>query len=161
MILIFRPFKIGDYVEAGGQAGTVKSVSLFITEMATPDNVQIIVPNSQIWGSAVVNYSFHDTRRVDLALGISYEDNISTAVEAINQAIAADERVLTDPEPMVAVSALADSSVNFVIRIWCKAGDYWPLKFGMTRALKEKMDGEGISIPYPQRTVHMIQQNGG
>jgi len=161
MILIFRPFKTGDYVEAGGKAGTVKEVSLFITEMVTPDNVQIIVPNSQIWGSSVVNYSFHDTRRVDLALGISYEDNIEMAVAAIKQTIAADDRVLQDPEPMVAVSELADSSVNFVIRVWCKAADYWALKFDMTRALKEKMDSEGISIPYPQRTVHMIQQAGG
>ena len=160
MILIFRPFKIGDYVEAGGQAGTIQAVTLFITEMVTPDNVQIIVPNSQIFGSSVVNYSFHDTRRVDLALGISYEDNIEMAVEAINQTIAADARVLKDPEPMVAVSELADSSVNFVIRAWCNASDYWPLKFAMTRALKEKMDSEGISIPYPQQTVHMIQQSG-
>ncbi len=160
MILIFRPFKIGDYVEAGGQAGTIKAVTLFITEMTTPDNVQIIVPNSQVWGSSVVNYSFHDTRRLDLALGISYEDNIELAVEAINQTIGADARVLKDPEPLVAVSELADSSVNFVIRVWCNASDYWPLKFAMTRALKEKMDSEGISIPYPQQTVHMIQQSG-
>ena len=160
MILIFRPFKIGDYVEAGGQAGTIQAVTLFITEMVTPDNVQIIVPNSQIFGSSVVNYSFHDTRRVDLALGISYEDNIEMAVEAINQTIAADARVLKDPEPMVAVSELADSSVNFVIRVWCNASDYWALKFDMTRALKEKMDSEGISIPYPQQTVHMIQKSG-
>ncbi len=161
MILIFRPFKIGDYVEVAGQAGTVKAVTLFITELSTPDNVQIIVPNSQVWGSSVVNYSFHDTRRVDLALGISYEDNIEMAVAAINQTIAADSRVLKDPEPMVAVSELADSSVNFVIRVWCNAADYWGLKFDMTRALKEKMDSEGISIPYPQQTVHMIQQAGG
>ena len=160
MILIFRPFKIGDYVEAGGQAGTIQAVTLFITEMVTPQNVQIIVPNSQIWGSSVVNYSFHDTRRLDLALGISYEDNIEMAVQAINQTIGADARVLKDPEPLVAVSELADSSVNFVIRVWCEASDYWALKFDMTRALKEKMDSEGISIPYPQQTVHMIQQTG-
>jgi len=160
MILIFRPFKIGDYVEAGGQAGTIQAVTLFITEMVTPQNVQIIVPNSQIWGSSVVNYSFHDTRRLDLALGISYEDNIEMAVQAINQTIGADARVLKDPEPLVAVSELADSSVNFVIRVWCEASDYWALKFDMTRALKEKMDSEGISIPYPQQTVHMIQKSG-
>ena len=160
MILIFRPFKIGDYVEVAGQAGTVKAVTLFITELSTPDNVQIIVPNSEVWGSSVVNYSFHDTRRVDLVLGISYEDNIEMAAAAIKQTIGADERVLKDPEPMVAVSELADSSVNFVIRLWCNATDYWALKFDMTRALKEKMDSEGISIPYPQQTVHMIQQSG-
>jgi small conductance mechanosensitive channel len=161
MILIFRPFKIGDYVEAGGKAGTVKAVTLFITELATPDNVQIILPNGQVWGSSVVNYSFHNTRRVDLALGIGYGDNIGMAVAAVEQTIAADDRVLKDPEPMVAVSDLADSSVNLVIRVWCQAPDYWALKFDLTRALKEKMDSEGISIPYPQRTVHMIQQAGG
>jgi len=160
MILIFRPFKIGDYVETGGKAGTVKAVTLFITELATPDNVQIILPNAQVWGSSVVNYSFHDTRRVDLALGIGYGDDIGAAVEAAKTAIAADARVLKDPEAMVAVSDLGDSSVNLVIRVWCQAADYWDLKFDLTRALKETMDGEGISIPYPQRTVHMIQQAG-
>jgi len=160
MILIFRPFKIGDYVEAGGKAGTVEAVTLFITELATPDNVQIILPNAQVWGSSVVNYSFHDTRRVDLALGIGYGDDIGAAVEAAKTAIAADARVLKDPEAMVAVSDLGDSSVNLVIRVWCQAADYWDLKFDLTRALKETMDGEGISIPYPQRTVHMIQQAG-
>ena len=161
MILIFRPFKIGDYVETGGKAGTVKAVTLFITELVTPDNVQIILPNGQVWGSSVVNYSFHDTRRVDLALGIGYDDDIGSAVEAVKATIAADARVLKDPEPMVAVSELADSSVNLVIRVWCQAADYWDLKFDLTRALKEKMDSAGISIPYPQRTVHMIQQAGG
>ncbi len=160
MLLIFRPFKIGDYVEVAGHAGTVKEVSLFITELSTPDNVQIIVPNSQAWGSSVVNYSFHETRRVDLVLGIAYEDNIGAAVAAIEATIGGDERVLKDPEPMVAVSELADSSVNLVIRVWCNAGDYWPLKFDLTRALKEKMDSESISIPYPQSTVHMVQQAG-
>jgi small conductance mechanosensitive channel len=160
MILIFRPFKVGDYVEAGGKAGSVKDVTLFITELATPDNVQIILPNSQVWGAPVVNYSFHETRRVDLVLGVSYEDDVGKAAEAINATIAADARVLQDPEPMVAVSELADSSVNFVVRVWCQAADYWPLKFDLTRALKEKMDSAGISIPYPQRTVHMIQKSG-
>ena len=158
MILIFRPFKIGDYVEVAGQAGTVKAVTLFVTELATPDNVQIIVPNGQVWGSSVVNYSFHDTRRCDIALGISYEDDIAKAMAAIEEVIKADSRANSDPAPMVAVAELADSSVNFTIRIWCASADYWGLKFDMTRALKEKMDSEGISIPYPQQTVHMIQQ---
>ena len=158
MILIFRPFKIGDYVEVAGQAGTVKAVTLFVTELATPDNVQIIVPNGQVWGSAVVNYSFHNTRRCDIALGIAYEDDIAKAMAAIEDVIKADSRANADPAPMVAVAELADSSVNFTIRIWCASADYWGLKFDMTRALKERMDSEGISIPYPQQTVHMIQQ---
>jgi small conductance mechanosensitive channel len=157
MILMFRPFKVGDYVELAGHAGTIKTVSLFVTEMSSPDNVQIIVPNSQVWGSSVKNYSFHETRRVDIALGISYEDDIDKAVSAIDQTINSDGRVLKEPATMVAVSELADSSVNFTIRVWCETGDYWPLKFDLTRALKEKMDSEEISIPYPQQTVHMVQ----
>lgn len=157
MILIFRPFKIGDYVEVAGHAGTVKTVSLFVTEMSSPDNVQIIVPNGQVWGSSVKNYSFHETRRVDLALGIGYEDDIGKAIAAIDQTVNSDGRVLKEPAAMVAVSELADSSVNFTVRVWCAAGDYWPLKFDLMRALKEKMDSENISIPYPQQTVHMIQ----
>ncbi len=156
MILIFRPFKIGDYVEVAGHAGTVSAVTLFITELTTPDNVQIIAPNNQVWGSSVKNYSFHETRRLDLSLGIAYEDDIGKAMAAINDIIANEGRALKDPESMVAVSELADSSVNFVIRIWCNAGDYWPMKFDLTRALKERMDSEGISIPYPQRTVHNV-----
>jgi small conductance mechanosensitive channel len=156
MLLFFRPFKVGDYVEAGGVAGTVKEISLFVTELSTPDNVQILAPNSQIWGSAVKNYSFHETRRVDLVLGISYEDDLDKAIGVVEALAQADGRVHDDPAPMVVVSELADNSVNLVIRLWCKSGDYWPLKFDMTKALKQRMDAEGISIPYPQRTLHVV-----
>ena len=156
MLLFFRPFKVGDYVEAGGLAGTVKEINLFVTELSTPDNVQILAPNSQIWGSAVKNYSFHETRRVDLVLGISYEDDVDKAIGVVETMAKADERVLDDPAPMVVVGELADNSVNLVIRLWCNAGDYWPLKFDMTKALKQRMDTEGISIPYPQRTLHVV-----
>jgi len=161
MILIYHRFKIGDFVEVAGHAGSIKAMTLFVTELSTPDGVPIVVPNSQIWGSAVKNYSFHDTRRLDLALGISYEDDIDKAMTAIDAAINTDDRVLKDPATMVAVSELADSSVNFTIRVWCNSGDYWPLKFDLTRGLKEKMDAENISITYPQQTVHNIQQSGG
>jgi small conductance mechanosensitive channel len=156
MLLFFRPFKVGDYVEAGGLAGTVKAITLFVTELSTPDNVQILAPNSQIWGSAVKNYSFHATRRVDLVLGISYEDDVDKAIGVVEALARADDRVLDDPAPMVVVGELADNSVNLVIRLWCQAGDYWPLKFDMTKTLKQSMDSEGISIPYPQRTLHVV-----
>ncbi|MBT5107917.1 MAG: mechanosensitive ion channel [Rhodospirillaceae bacterium] len=161
MLLFFRPFRIGDYVEAGGVAGTVKAITLFVTELATPDNVQILVPNGQVWGSSVRNYSHHPTRRVDLALGIAYEDDIDAATRVILDTVSADARVHGDPEPMTAVSELADSSVNFVIRVWCDAGDYWDVKFDLTKALKQKLDAAGISIPYPQRTVHLVQPGEG
>ncbi len=161
MLLIFRPFKVGDFIEAGGVSGTVKGITLFVTELATPDNVQIIAPNAQLWGTAVKNYSFHATRRVDFLLGIAYEDEIEKAIAAVNDVIAGDSRALKDPEPFVVVSELADSSVNLTIRIWVNAGDFWPLKFDLTRAFKERLDAEGISIPYPQRTVHVESDGPG
>ncbi len=155
MLLLFRPFKIGDYIEGGGLAGTVKGVTLFVTELATPDNVQIIAPNSQLWGSAIKNYSFHATRRVDIVIGIAYEDEIDQALAAIVDECKKDSRVQADPAPMAAVTDLGDSSVNFTVRVWCNAADYWGLKFDLTKNLKNRMDAENISIPYPQRTVHM------
>jgi len=155
MLLLFRPFKIGDYIEGGGLAGTVKGITLFVTELATPDNVQIIAPNSQLWGSAIKNYSFHPTRRVDIVIGIAYEDEIDKALAAIVDECRKDSRVQADPAPMAAVTDLGDSSVNFTVRVWCNAADYWGLKFDLTKNLKNRMDAENISIPYPQRTVHM------
>lgn len=160
MLLFFRPFHVGDYVEAGGHAGTVKAIDLFMTEFATPDNVRILVPNGNIWGGAVVNYSHHPTRRVDLLIGIDYGDDIDKAFETIRGAIAADGRVHAEPEPMTVVGELADNSVNIVIRVWCDAGDYWPLKFDLTKAIKEALDKAGISIPFPQRTVHVAGGGG-
>ena len=158
MLLLFRPFKVGDYVEGGGLAGTVKSISLFVTELATPDNVQIIAPNAQLWGSAIKNYSFHATRRVDIAIGIAYEDDVEKALSAIVDESKKDSRVMTDPAPMAAVADLGDSSVNFTVRVWCNAADFWGLKFDLTKNLKKRMDAEGITIPYPQRTVHMVAE---
>ena len=156
MLLLFRPFKIGDYIEGGGLAGTVKSISLFVTELATPDNVQIIAPNSQLWGSAIKNYSFHPTRRVEILIGIAYEDDIDKALAAIVDEVKKDSRVLADPAPMAAVTGLGDSSVNFTVRVWCNAADFWALKFDLTKKLKNRMDAENITIPYPQRTVHTV-----
>jgi len=156
MLLLFRPFKVGDYVEGGGLAGTVKDISLFVTELATPDNVQIIAPNAQLWGSAIKNYSFHPTRRVDIVIGIAYEDDVEKALGAIVEESKKDSRVLADPAPMAAVTDLGDSSVNFTVRVWCNAADYWDLKFDLTKNLKNRMDAEGITIPYPQRTVRTV-----
>lgn len=156
MLLFFRPFRVGDYVEAGGHAGTVKSIDLFMTEFATPDNVRILVPNGQIWGGSVVNYSFHATRRLDLGVGIDYGDNIDTAIKAVKGVLAKDARINAEPEPMVVVGELADNSVNLIVRVWCGAGDYWPLKWDLTRAIKEALDKAGVSIPFPQRTVHVV-----
>jgi len=158
MLLMFRPFKIGDFVEVAGHAGSVKVVGLFITELSTPDNIQITIPNAAVWGASIKNFSHHATRRVDLAIGISYGDDIDKGMAVIHDAIKADSRVNGDPEPMVAVSNLGDSSVDLVVRVWCAAGDYWPLKFGLTKAIKEALDANGISIPFPTRTVYNVTE---
>ena len=155
MLLMFRPFKIGDYVEVGGVSGTVGAITLFVTEMDSPDNIHIVVPNAQVWGAAVKNYSYNPTRRCDIAVGIAYEDDIGKAIAAITSVIEADERAFTDPAPLVAVTDLGDSSVNFTVRAWCNAGDRWPMMLDLTKNIKERLDQEGISIPYPQRTIHM------
>lgn len=155
MLLLFRPFKVGDYIEAAGLAGTVKSVSLFVTEMATPDNVQILAPNAQIWGASIKNFSFHETRRVDLTIGIAYEDDINEAMRVAHEVIAQDERALKEPEPMIAVAELGDNSVNLTVRVWSESANYWGLKFDLTKNIKERFDAEEISIPYPQRTIHL------
>ena len=157
MLLFFRPFKIGDYIDASGITGTVKSVGLFVTELATPDNVHIVAPNAQLWGTAIHNYSHNDTRRVDLVVGVAYEDDVEKALEILLDMGKADERVHADPEPFAAVAALADSSVNVTLRVWCDADNYWPLKFDLTKAIKASLDREGISIPYPQTQVHLSQ----
>ncbi|MGB0909077.1 MAG: mechanosensitive ion channel family protein [Nitrospirales bacterium] len=156
MLLIFRPFKVGDYVEAAGIAGTVKSITLLVTELATPDNVQILAPNNQVWGTIVKNFSHHATRRVDLILGIDYSDDIDKAIQTVSSVANSDSRIHKDPAPMVVVGNLGDNSVDLTIRVWCNAGDYWGVKFDLTKALKQRFDAEGISIPFPQRTVHMV-----
>jgi small conductance mechanosensitive channel len=157
MLLIFRPFKIGDYIDAGGQAGTVRELGLFMTELNTPDNVRITLPNSAIWGQAIKNFSHNATRRVDLVIGIAYDDDINKAIASINDVITGDDRSHKEPAPMIAVTELADSSVNLVVRVWCDAGNYWPLKFDLTKAIKERLDADGITIPFPQRDVHMAK----
>jgi small conductance mechanosensitive channel len=156
MLLIFRPFRAGHYVEVGGLGGTVKELTLFTTELAAPDNVQIIIPNSEVWGSAIRNYSFHPTRRLDLIFGISYSDDIGEAMKAMREIIDADKRVLADPEPLIAVNALGASSVDMLLRVWLGNADYWPAKFDLTRAVKERFDATGITIPFPTQTVQHV-----
>lgn len=158
MLLIFRPFRIGDYVEVSGQAGTVAAINLFITELTTPDNKQIIVPNSNIWGQSVVNHSYHPTRRLDLQFGIGYGDDIDLATGIIRETLESEERALKDPEPMIVVGDLGASSVDLTVRVWVTAGDYWPLKFDLTKRLKLAFDARGVGIPYPQMDVHVHQR---
>jgi small conductance mechanosensitive channel len=159
MLLVFRPFKPGDYVEVAGTAGSVQEIGIFSTVLHTPDNVKITIPNSSIYGDTVKNYSANDTRRNDLAVGISYDDDIARAIETIRKVLSSDSRVLADPEPVVAVGELGDSSVNLLVRPWCAGGDYWPLRFDLTRQLKEELEAASCSIPYPQRDVH-VHTNG-
>lgn len=155
MIIAFRPFKVGDFIEAGGVSGVVEGIQIFSTQMRTGDNKAIIVPNSNIIGGNITNYSAKDTRRVDLVFGIGYDDDIKKAKDVLAELVNNDERILKDPEPVIAVSELADSSVNFVCRPWVKTADYWGVYFDLTEAVKLRFDKEGISIPYPQQDVHM------
>ena len=154
MLLVFRPFKIGDFVEAGGASGTVKDMGLFTTIMMTPDNIRIIVPNGKIFGDTIKNITAEDTRRIDLIIGIGYGSSISQAISVIKETVRKDERILEDPPVQIAVSELADSSVNFVIRPWVRTSDYWAVKFDLTRNIKEAFDGNNIEIPFPQVVVH-------
>ena len=149
MIILFRPYKLGQFVDIGGTAGTVVDINLFVTELVTPDNVQIILPNGQAWGAVITNYSHHTTRRCDFVFGIDYGDDADTAMQIILDLARADARVHQDPEPWVRVTNLGDSSVDLGVRLWCDADEYWNLKFEMTKAVKEAFDKGGISIPYP------------
>ncbi len=158
MLLIFRPFKAGDFVEAAGVAGIIEEIGIFNTLMRTGDNKALVIPNGQITDGVITNYSAKPTRRVDLVFGIGYDDDIDEARAVISKVIAEDERIHDEPEPLVVVSELADSSVNFTVRVWVDSGDYWPVKFALTENTKKALDDAGISIPYPQRDVHIHQQ---
>jgi small conductance mechanosensitive channel len=157
MLLTFRPFDVGQFVEVGGQAGSVVEVGIFSCILHTGDNVQIRVPNSEIFGATIKNYSANATRRIDMTIGVAYEDDLGVAVRTCLDVLAADARVLADPEPVVAVHELADSSVNLVVRPWVQAEEYWLVRWDLTRALKENLEAAGCSIPFPQRDVHLQQ----
>ena len=155
MIVIFKPIKVGEFVEAGGASGSVEEINIFNTIMKTGDNKTIIIANSNIINKNIVNYSRKKTRRVDLTFGIGYDDDLKLAKEILIDILQKDERILKDPAPLVAVSELADSSVNFVTRSWVKSSDYWGVYFDTLEKVKLKFDKKGISIPYPQMDVHL------
>ena len=155
LIIIFKPFKIGDFVEMAGVAGVIENIMIFTTELKTGDNKKVIVPNSSVLGGVITNYSANDTRRVDLVMGIGYNDDIDKAKRVLEEIISADARILKAPAPLIAVSELADSSVNFAVRPWVKSGDYWAVYFALHETVKKRFDQEGISIPYPQQDVHL------
>jgi len=154
MLIIFRPFNDGDFVEAAGVSGIVEEIGIFTTTMRTGDNREIIIPNGEIFGGTITNYSKRSTRRVDMVFGIGYDDDIKKAKEIIGRILDEDDRVLQDPAPTVAVSELADSSVNFNVRPWCKTGEYWNVYADTHEKVKLAFDAEGISIPYPQMDIH-------
>ena len=159
LIVLFRPYRVGDWIEAAGISGSVEQVQILTTILKTGDNKQIIVPNSQIMDSIITNYSANDTRRVDMVIGVSYGDDLDKVRKTLEDILATEERILPEPAPTIAVSALADSSVNFVVRPWVKTSDYWAVMFGLTEAIKKRFDKEGISFPFPQRDVHLYNEN--
>ena len=159
MIIIFRPFKIDDYVEGGGVSGTVKAIHIFTTTLTTPDNKRVIVPNSKMMGDNIVNYSAEGTRRVDLTASIGYGDSIDKAKDVLMDLLAKEPRVLKYPAPFVGVSAMAESSVDFAVRPWVKVDDYGDVSFALTEAIKKRFDADGISIPFPQRDVHLYKHD--
>jgi small conductance mechanosensitive channel len=160
LILVLRPFRVGHYIDVAGVAGTVMEIHLFTTTLNTVDNIQIMVPNGQIYGNIIKNYSANETRRIDLVIGIAYGASIDKAMSVINEVLDAEERVLAEPERQVAVAEMADSSVNLVVRPWVQGTDYWPTRFELTRQIKEAFDAAGIEIPFPQHVIHMAQADG-
>ena len=154
LIVIYRPYKVGDYIEAGNHAGTVKDIQIFSTVLKTPDNKIVVVPNGSIMNGSIVNYSDQDTRRVDLIISCSYEDDIDKVRSVLEGILKKEKRILKDPKPQIAVAELADSSVNFIFRPWVKRTDYLPVYYSLLEEVKKRFDKEGISIPYPQSDVH-------
>ncbi len=160
LIVAFRPFKAGDYVETGGVAGSVDSIQIFQTILKTPDNKMVVVPNSSVIGGPITNYSRHETRRIDLVIGVSYGSDLQKTKEVLLKTLEAESRLLKDPAPTVGVLALADSSVNFAVRPWVKTGEYWPVYFDLLQKIKENLDAAGIEIPFPQMDVHLNRVDG-
>ena len=158
LLMLFRPFKVGDYIEGAGVAGAVEEIQVFTTQLKSPDNKKIIIPNAKLTGDNIINYSANETRRVDLVIGAGYGDDLAKVKEVLEDVLSKDGRILKDPAPTIAVGELADSSVNFVVRPWVKTADYWDVYFDTTESVKRRFDADGISIPFPQRDVHMHAQ---
>ena len=161
LMIIFKPFKVGDFIEGAGLGGTVEKIEIFTTQLKSPDNKTIIVPNAKLTGDNIINYTVKGTRRVDFVFGIGYDDDIDKARSIIKEIIDQDDRVLKDQEPVIVVSELADSSVNFSVRAWTSADDYWSFYFDTTEKVKKQFDAQGISIPFPQRDVHVYEHQEG
>jgi small conductance mechanosensitive channel len=157
LMIVFKPFKVGDYVEVAGVGGTVEAVHIFTTTLKTPDNKTVIVPNSSVTGGNIVNWTTKGTRRVDMVFGIGYNDDIDKAKKIMTDVLAKDDRILKEPATQIAVVELGDSSVNFVVRPWAKLEDYWGIYFDAMENIKKAFDAEGISIPYPQQDVHLFE----
>ncbi len=160
MLLIMRPFNVGDTVDIGSTSGVVDEIGLFVTQMHTFDNVAITMPNSKIWGTEIKNYSRNDKRRVDMEFGIAYDDDMDKAIAIVKEELDADERVLDEPEALVAVSNLGDSAVSIRVRPWTDTPNVWPLRYHFTKRIKERFDDKEISFPFPQRDIHLFQENG-
>ncbi len=160
MLLFLRPFRIGDYIDAEGLAGTVEEIGLFTTHLRTYQGIYLEVPNGKVWNRSILNYSRVEARRLDIVVGISYSDDIDKALAALLELMTSDSRANAEPEPQVMVKELADSSVNLNLRCWAAAGDYWSLLFDLNKAAKLRLDAEGISIPFPQRDVHLFEEKG-
>ncbi len=158
MILLFKPYKVGDFIEAQGYAGVVKEIQIFITVLTTGDNKTVLIPNGPLATSSLINYSTQERRRVDWTFGISYGDDVDKAYEVLKRLIAEDERILGDPEPFMALHTLADSSVNIVVRVWVNSGDYWPVHFSMNEKVYKTFPNEGLSFPFPQMDVHLTKE---
>ena len=158
MLLVIRPIRVGDYIEAGGAGGTVMEIGLFMTRMQTPQGLHISVPNAKIFSDTIINYSMNNTRRIDLVVGISYDDDIDRAVRVLSELLVADKRIMKRPAPVVVVKGLGESSVDLEIRAWARRTRYWDTRFDLTRAVKYALDGAGISIPYPHRQVVLTGQ---
>jgi len=155
LLLVFKPFRVGDFVEIGGAKGTVQAIHIFNTVLNAPDNIRIIVPNAQVTGGSILNYTINGTRRVDLVVSVSYDDDLKKARRVIEKVLAAEPRILAEPAPVVAVSEMADSSVDFVARPWVKAADYWDVYFALTEAMKVALDEHGITVPFPQQEIYV------
>jgi len=157
LLIMFRPFKVGDFIEGAGISGAVESIQIFTTTLKTPDNKMVIVPNAKLMNDNITNYSAKETRRVDLTVGVSYDADLAQVKQILTDIASKDERVKSDPAPLIAVSELADNSVNLVMRMWANTGDYWAVYFDSTEAVKLRLDEAGIGIPYPQRDVHLYE----
>ena len=160
LLIIFRPFKVGDLIEAAGVFGVVEAIQIFTTQLKTADNKTVIIPNAKLTDDNIVNWTVKGTRRVDMVFGIGYDDDIDKARSLMAEIIAEDSRILETPAPQISVSELADSSVNFVVRPWVKVEDYWGVHFDLTEKIKKAFDANGVSIPFPQRDIHVYQHGG-